>query len=76
MATEREHSFRRFNPIEATLNRPGSKVTKEVFDIWKELLEVYRTSVMEISFGQALKEDSTGSYQKEKLNIAIQQKYL
>jgi len=76
LATEREHSFRRFNPIEATLNRPGSKVTKEVFGIWKELLEVYSTSVMEISFGQALKEDSTGSYQKEKLNIAIQQKYL
>jgi hypothetical protein len=44
-------------PLEAALNSISSKVSKEVFDIWQELLKFEETSGMEISFGQDLKDD-------------------
>ena len=48
--------------IEATLNRMGSKVTRQVFTIWNDLLKIDETSGMEVTFGDTVKADKEGIY--------------
>ena len=56
--------------LDATLYRLSSKVTKEVFSIWKSLLKIDSTIGMEIFFGQGLKDDEHGIY----LQVTVKEK--
>lgn len=53
--------------LESVLLRLASKMTDEIFDMWRELLKINETSGMEITLGQDLHEDDKGYYLEVKV---------